>query len=122
MTDETQFTDEYFINLTMDYDKRIDDIYCRWAVWCAKSNDRYYIDGKDGHFYTHVRTDNEIAIERKTRQIIEFSLSQEIPITEEGHPTDEWMQYDTYIHEILMDKEHILEANPKTFAEWKESN
>ena len=27
MTEETQYTDEFFINLTMDYDKRDDNIY-----------------------------------------------------------------------------------------------
>ena len=38
-----EFTDDYFLNLTMKYDERIDDIYCRWALWCAKSNDKYYV-------------------------------------------------------------------------------
>lgn len=121
MTEETQFTDEYFIKLTMKYDERDDSIYPKWAVWCAKSNDRYYIDGKDGHFFTHVRTDEEIAVERKRREIMELLHTQDIPMDEEGHPTEEWMEYERYVHEIEMDEEHILEANVLSFEEWKES-
>jgi len=121
MTEETQFTDEYFINLTMDYDKRDDNIYPKWAVWCAKSEDRYYIDGMNGHFYTHVRTDEEIAIERKRREIMETLHTQDIPMNEEGHPTEEWMEYERYVHEIEMDEEHILEATVMSFEEWKQS-
>ena len=101
MTEETNFSDDYFINLTMDYDKRDDSIYPKWAVWCAKSDDRYYIDGKDGHFFTHVRTDKEIAIERKRREIMETLHTQDIPMNEEGHPTEEWMEYERYVHEIV---------------------
>ena len=118
MTDETQFTDDYFINLTMDYDKRNDEIYPKWAVWCAKSNDRYYIDGKDGHFYTHVRTDEEIAIERKHREIMEFLMSQECQFDEEGHPTESWMKYERYIQDLMRDGEHALEIEPLTYEEW----
>jgi hypothetical protein len=121
MTEETQFTDEYFINLTMDYDKRDDSIYPKWAVWCAKSDDRYYIDGKDGHFYTHARTDEEIAIERKKREILEASHSQEMAVDEEGRPTEEWIKYECYLHDLVMDEEHILEVTPKTFEEWKQT-
>lgn len=115
---EQEYTDEYFINLTMDYDHRDDNIYPKWAVWCAKSEDRYYIDGKDHHFFTHIRTDEEIVIERKKREIMEFTFNQEIPMDEEGHPTEEWMNYERYIHELIMDEEHILEVQPKTFEEW----
>ncbi len=122
MTEETQYTDEYFINLTMDYDKRDDNIYPLWAVWCAKSDDRYYIDGKDGHFYTHVRTDNEIAIERKRRELMETLHFENIPMDEEGHPTEEWMEYERYVNDIMMDDEHILEATVMTFEEWKEAH
>lgn len=118
MTENTQFTDEYFINLTMDYDKRDDEIYPKWAVWCALSNDRYYIDGKDGHFYTHVRTDEEIAIERKRRELIEFINEQDRELDNEGHPTESWMEYERYIHELAMDNENILSIEPKTYVEW----
>ena len=117
---EQEYTDEFFINLTMDYDKRDDNIYPKWAVWCALSNDRYYIDGKDGHFYTHVRTDEEIAIERKRREIMELLMTQERPLDEQGHPTEEWMDYERYVMDILGDVEHILEATVMTFEEWKE--
>ena len=121
MTEETQFTDEYFIGLTMDYDKRDDSIYPKWAVWCALSNDRYYIDGKDGHFFTHKRTEEEIAIERKRRKIEEVLHVQEMPVDDEGRPTEEWINYERYVHDIEMDEEHILEAEVKTFEEWKQA-
>lgn len=118
MTEEMKFTDDYFINLTMPYDERIDEIYCRWAVWCALSEDRYYIDGKDGHFYTHVRTDEEIAIERKRRELIDFINEQERELDTDGHPTESWMEYERYIQELAMSDENILEITPKTYAEW----
>lgn len=118
-----EFNDEYFINLTMDYDHRDDEIYPKWAVWCAKSNDKYYIDGKDHHFFTHVRTDEEIAIERKKREIMEFSFTQRDgldlePGTEEF---EEFMRYETYLHEAAFKEKNILEFTPKTFEEWKAS-
>ena len=118
MTENTQFTDDYFINLTMDYDKRDDAIYPKWAVWCALSEDRYYIDGKDGHFYTHVRTDEEIAIERKRRELIEFVNEQDRELDNEGHPTESWMEYERYMHELAMNTENILSVEPKTYVEW----
>lgn len=118
---EQQFTDEYFINLTMDYDKRDDSIYPKWAVWCALSNDKYYIDGKDGHFFTHRRTEEEIAIERKKREIMESLHTQERLVDEKGHPTEEWIKYEDYVREIEMDKEHILEATVMSFEEWKKT-
>lgn len=117
----TEYTDEYFINLTMDYDERIDDIYCRWAVWCAKSNDRYYIDGKDHHFYTHVRTDEEIAIERKKRELMEFCFQQRegLDLEPETPEFEEFMEYERYIHEHMFDDNSVLSFEPKTFDEWK---
>lgn len=118
MTEETKFTDDYFINLKMDYDKRDDEIYPKWAVWCALSDDRYYIDGKDGHFYTHVRTEQEIAIERKRRELIDFINEQERELDTDGHPTESWMEYERYIQELAMSDENILEITPKTYAEW----
>lgn len=113
------FSDEYFINLTMDYDHRDDEIYPKWAVWCAKSGDRYYIDGKDHHFFTHVRTDEEIVIERKKREVLEFGFKQR----EEINPEDEelFREYESYLHEGIFRNEDILAFVPKTFAEWKES-
>ena len=120
MTEENQYTDDFFINLTMDYDKRDDEIYCRWAVWCALSNDRYYIDGKDGHFYTHVRTDEEIAIERKRREINEMLMTQERPVDEEGHPTESWMEYERYVNDIMMDATRVLTEPVLTFIEWSQ--
>ena len=116
--DNKQYNDDFFINLTMEYDKRIDDIYCAWAVWCAKSDDRYFIDGKDGYFYTHVRTDEEIAIERKRRELIEFINEQDRELDNEGHPTESWMDYERYIHELAMSDQDILSITPKTYVEW----
>jgi len=118
MTDETQFTDDYFINLTMDYDKRDDSIYPKWAVWCAQSDDKYYIDGKDGHFYTHVRTDREIAIEKKRREIIEFGMQQDVPHDEKGYRPDSYVEYDIYLRKLAMDDDKVLDANPLTYEEW----
>lgn len=121
---EQEYTDEYFINLTMDYDHRDDNIYPKWAVWCAKSNDRYYIDGKDHHFYTHVRTDEEIAIERKKREIMEFSFSQREGLEPMEIDSPEWkefMDYEGYLHDLIRDDASILEVTPMTFVEWKAS-
>lgn len=115
----TEFTDEYFINLTMDYDKRDDEIYPKWAVWCAKSEDKYYIDGKDGHFYTHIRTDKEIEIERKKRENLEFVMKQRMklnfePKTEEFN---KFIEYEEYVRSLEFD-EDFLNKTPKTFKEW----
>ena len=115
---EVELTDEYFINLTMDYDKRDDNIYPKWAVWCAKSNDRYYIDGKDGHFYTHERTLDEIDIEKKKRAINDMLFSQDHDDSEE----ELWQRYNTYIFNILMDDQRIRTIVPKTFEQWKEDH
>ena len=117
---EQEYTDEFFINLTMDYDNRDDNIYPKWAVWCAKSEDRYYIDGKDHHFYTHVRTDEEIAIERKKRTNMEFVMEQRIanePLEPETEKFNQFMEYEEYVRSLEMD-EDFLEKTPKTFEEW----
>ncbi len=114
----TEFTDEYFLNLTMDYDKRDDEIYPKWAVWCAKSDDKYYIDGKDGHFYTYVRSEEEIAIERKRREIMEFSMEQRF----EAKDDESFREYDMYIHDLIRDDKTILDVKPLTFKEWKEKH
>lgn len=115
-----QYDDDFFINLTMEYDKRIDDIYSSWAVWCAKSEDKYYIDGKDGYFYTHIRTDEEIAIERKKRANMEFVMEQRItnePLEQGTEKFEKFMEYEEYIRSLEMD-EDFLEITPKTFEEW----
>lgn len=111
-----EFTDEYFLNLTMDYDKRDDEIYPKWAVWCALSEDKYYIDGKDGHFYTHVRTEEEIDIERRKREIVDMLYMQNRDLATD----EEWREYEMYIHEGCMD-ENIKQFIPMYFTEWKES-
>ena len=118
-----KFSDEYFINLTMDYDHRDDEIYPKWAVWCALSDDKYYIDGKDHHFYTHIRTDEEIAVEKKKRENMEFVMNQRMgaePLTPETDDFEKFMKYEEYVRS-LEDKENFLEITPKTFEEWKES-
>ena len=109
-----EFTDEYFLNLTMDYDKRDDEIYPKWAVWCALSEDKYYIDGKDGHFYTHVRTEEEIAKERRDRELNEFLFSQR-PEEE----SEEWFKYELYIREKTFSEDLNEEVLP--FEVWKET-
>ena len=114
------YDDDFFIHLTMEYDKRIDDIYSSWAVWCAKSEDRYFIDGKDGYFYTHVRTDDEIAIEKKKRANMDFVIEQRIAIEPLEPGTDKFkkfMDYEEYVRSLEMD-ENFLEITPKTFEEW----
>ena len=118
--DNKQYNDDFFINLTMEYDKRIDDIYCAWAVWCAKSDDRYFIDGKDGYFYTHVRTDEEIAIERKKRVNMEFVMKERDdnqPLEPDTDKYNKFLEYEEYVRSLEMD-EDFLEKTPKTFKEW----
>lgn len=115
-----QYDDEFFINLRMKYDERDDTIYPLWAVWCAKSEDKYYIDGKDGYFYTHIRTDEEIAIERKKRENMEFVMEQRIanePLEPDTEKFEKFMDYEEYVRSLEMD-ENFLEITPKTFEEW----
>ena len=115
----TEFTDDYFINLTMDYDKRDDSIYPKWAVWCAKSNDKYYIDGKDGHFYTHVRTDEEIAEERRKRHIMEMIMRERIENEIDGNEEKEesFRRYEEYLNNLINGDRR--EA-PKPYQVWLE--
>ena len=118
--DNKQYNDDFFIHLTMEYDKRIDDIYSSWAVWCAKSEDKYFIDGKDGYFYTHIRTDEEIAIERKKRENMEFVMEQRIanePLEPGTEKFEKFMEYEEYVRSLEMD-EDFLQITPKTFEEW----
>ena len=114
-----EFTDDYFLNLTMKYDERIDDIYCRWAVWCAKSNDKYYIDGKDGHFFTHVRTDEEIAEERRKRYIMEMIMRERIENEIDGNEEKEesFRIYEEYLHNIINGN---IKRAPKPYKVWLE--
>lgn len=97
----TEFTDDYFINLTMKYDERDDSIYPKWAVWCAKSNDKYYIDGKDGHFFTHVRTDEEIAEERRKRHIMEMIMRERIENDIKEEDEESFREYENYLHNLI---------------------
>ena len=112
-----EFTDDYFINLTMDYDKRDDSIYPKWAVWCAKSNDKYYIDGKDGHFYTHVRTDEEIAEERRKRHIMEMIMRERIENEIDGDEEKEesFRKYEEYLNNLI---ETNSKEAPKLYKVW----
>lgn len=113
-----EFNDEYFLNLTMDFDKRDDEIYPKWAVWCANSNDRYFIDGKNGHFYTHIRTDEEIEIERKRRNLDEFVFMQD----RTNISNEDWAKYEEDIREKRMKSEqegYILDFYPPNYEQWK---
>ena len=110
-----QFSDEYFTNLTMKYDERDDEIYPKWAVWCYNSNDKYFINGKNGYFYTQVRTDKEIEIERKHRVIDELIFTQ----NREGISEEDWRTYEEWIRNYTNSEEDLLEFIPITYKEWK---
>lgn len=117
----TEFTDEYFINLTMKYDERDDTIYPKWAVWCAKSDDKYYIDGKDGHFFTHVRTDEEVNIEKTKHKLMEKIMIERIALdSTEASEEDRKLfeQYEEQYSHLI--HENALTVTFKTFEEWKE--
>lgn len=120
----TEFTDEYFINLTMKYDERDDEVYPKWAVWCAKSDDKYYIDGKDGQFFTHIRTEEEIAIERKMRELNNFVMEERFKanITPDSSEEDKEMfrKYEEQYH-ILHNEKSILDITPISFEDWKKT-
>lgn len=121
---EQQYSDEFFIKLTMDYDHRDDEIYPKWAVWCAKSNDRYYIDGKDHHFYTHIRTNEEVAMEKKKRAIMDFCMHERMnlePMEFGSEEFESFSKYESYIHENLFDNEKLKDFNPMPYAQWKQS-
>lgn len=118
---EQQYTDEFFINLTMDYDHRDDTIYPKWAVWCAKSDDRYYIDGKDHHFYTHRRTDEEVMLEKKKRAIMDFCMHERMkldPMDFDSEEFKKFQKYEDYINDNLFDESKIKDFNPMTYAQW----
>ena len=109
--------DEYYINLIMYYDKRDDRIYSDWASWCANSDDKYFIDGKDGYFYTHIRSEEEIQVEKKKREIFEFIFMQRLQFGEDPR-FEEYEQY--YLDlERLEDLNSILELELIPFEDWK---
>jgi len=114
---ETNYTDEYFLHLIMKYDERDDNIYPKWAVWCTNSDYKYFIDGKDGYFYTHIRTEEEIQIEKKKKEIFEFILNQKF-LYEDDPIFEEYEQY--YLDlEKLEDTNAILKLELIPFEEWK---
>lgn len=110
-----KYSDNYFLNLTMDFDKRDDDIYPKWAIWCANSNGKYTIDGKDGHFYTRIRTDEEIEIERK----INLSHEMLFSYNRTNVSKEKQQEYENYIHEYCRDKEKLLNTDLLDYDEWK---
>lgn len=119
-----EYTDEFFINLTMDYDHRDDEIYPKWAVWCAKSDDRYYIDGKDHHFFTHVRTDEEVMLEKKKRSIMDFCMHERMalePMEFDSEIFIKFQKYEDYINDNIFDEEKLKEFTPMTFAQWEKT-
>lgn len=113
----TEFTDDYFIKLTMDFDKRDDTIYPKWAVWCAKSGDRYFIDGKNGHFYTHERTNKEIAIERNKKHIISLMERERIENKIDGDEEKEalFREYEEYLYLLIRNES---EEKPVKYQVW----
>lgn len=119
----TEFNDEYFINLTMKYDERDDEIYPKWAVWCAKSDYKYYIDGKDGHFYTHVRTDEEINKE-KAKDHMRDSVMNERMKLDMSEPSEEEMDLFRLYEESMLSFEREMEENVVRFIpfeQWKKN-
>lgn len=115
-----EMTDEYFINLTMKYDERDDEIYPKWAQWCYKSDYRYYIDGKDGQFFTHIRTDDEIAIEKRKREIMEFVVEQRHKIDNFEEIREDFLNYEKYYHDKEFD-DNIMNVELISFEQWKET-
>ena len=118
----TEFTDDYFLNLTMKYDERNDEIYPRWAVWCAKSDDKYYIDGKDGHFFTHVRTEEEIAEEKAKRNLREMIMRERIAFDETNPTETEKRLFGFYEQSFdLRPDVKATEVEFVTFEDWKKN-
>ena len=107
------FMDDFFINLTMDWDNRDDEIYPKWAAWCAKSEGRYRISSKDGHFFTEERDENQIAIEEKRIEMTNFLVSQEI---RDDDPL--WLEYNSTMQDNINDNEKLLTMIPITYEEW----
>ena len=71
-----KFSDDWFIQLVMPFNKYDEDIYAKWAIWCALSGNKYCIDAKDEYFYTHKLT----ASDKKAGK---YDNSMSIPVYEE---------------------------------------
>lgn len=118
----TEFTDEYFINLTMKYDERDDTIYPQWARWCYLSDDKYYIDGKDGYFFTHKRTEDEIVEEKAKKKLYEKVMKERMKIDREEVSSEDRELFDKYEEQFLNfhPELKVSEIQFVTFEEWKQ--
>lgn len=60
----SEHTEEFFKNLTMKLSEKDEALYAEWSLWCAKSDLKYYIDGRSENgevvFFTVERTQEEI--------------------------------------------------------------
>lgn len=108
------FDDEYFIHLTMKCDEKNPMIYSEWARWCLNSDDKYYIDMQDGYFYTHTRTEEEIAIEKQKNSLLEF-LNNEKKTYKRDFA---WPIYERYIYSMILNPD--LNNKPMHFPDWIE--
>lgn len=85
----SEHTEEFFKTLTMKLSEKDDALYSEWALWCAKSNLKYYIDGRSENgeivFFTYERTAPEIQTMKHLENLREFikQLDPEDPIDEE---------------------------------------
>lgn len=85
----SEHTEEFFKTLTMKLSEKDDALYSEWSLWCAKSNLKYYIDGRSENgevvFFTHERTSSEIQTMKHLENLREFikQLDPEDPIDEE---------------------------------------
>jgi hypothetical protein len=106
----------------MKYDERDDEIYPKWAVWCAKSDDKYYIDGKDGHFFTHVRTEEEIADEQAKRRLFDLVMNERF-VFDETNPTETERRLFSFYEEAmnLHPDAKATEIVFIPFEEWKKN-
>jgi len=108
------FDDNYFINLTMKHNKKDPELYAQWALWCDQSNEKYFIDSKNDYFYTHVRTLDEINLEKQKHTIMELLNSQK-----KIHCKDfAWSMYERYLYSLLLQQD--INNNPMYFLDWKE--
>lgn len=112
------YTDEYFLHLTMKYDERDDNIYPKWASWCANSDDKYFIDGRDGYFYTHIRSEKEIQIEKKKHEIFDFIFMQRLQFGEDPR-FEEYEQSYLNLERLEDLNNDILELELISFEDWK---
>lgn len=109
--------DKFFIQLTMDINNKDDDLYQKWALWCAKSNGKYTISVKDGtKFYTVIKTNEEIELDNLRTEYNTFLCIQNC----EHKITKKYQEYQHWFIENILDDEKILQFTPLTFEEWKE--